>query len=132
MIRAIVAFLASVLTGVQAFLIIAGRDGICLNEGCEVVDSIPKLPPLYFNIAGFVFFLVLSWCFLKGRRGSKYWHQFAKILLLAGCAAEGVLFFYQYSIVSVFCSYCLIILSIILLLNILSGLRQLFTSQPLN
>ncbi len=59
MIRAIVAFLASVLTGVQAFLIVTGREGICLNDGCEVVDSFPHLPPLYFNIAGFVFFMIL-------------------------------------------------------------------------
>jgi len=128
MIRAIVAFLASVLTGVQAFLIVTGRDGICLNDGCEVVDSFPHLPPLYFNIAGFVFFMILSWCFFKGRDGSKYWYQFAKLLLSAGLAAEAVLFFFQYSIVSAFCSYCLIIFSIIFLLNILCGLRQLFTS----
>ncbi len=128
MIRAIVAFLASVLTGVQALLIVAGREGICLNEGCEIVDSFPKLPPLYFNIVGCFFFLVLFWCFLKGRKGSEYWHQFAKLLLLAGLAGEAVLFFFQYSIVTAFCSYCLIISSIILLLNILCGVRQLFTS----
>ncbi len=128
MIRAIIAFLASILTGVQGFLIVAGREGICLNEGCEIVDSFPKLPPLYFNIAGFVFFLTLFWCFLKGRKGSEYWHRFAKLLLLAGLAGEAVLLFFQYSIVTAFCSYCLIIFSIILLLNILCGLRQLFTS----
>ncbi len=128
MIRAIVAFLASVLTGIQALLIVTGREGICLNEGCEIVDSFPKLPPLYFNIAGSVFFLILFWCFIKGRKGSEYWHQFAKILLLAGLAGEGVLLFFQYSIVAAFCSYCLIISSIILLLNILCGIRQLFTS----
>ncbi len=131
MIRAIIAFLASILTGVQGFLIVAGREGICLNEGCEIVDSFPKLPPLYFNIAGFVFFLTLFWCFLKGRKGSEYWHRFAKLLLLAGLAGEAVLLFFQYSIVTAFCSYCLIIFSIILLLNILCGLRQLFTSVVL-
>ncbi len=128
MIRAIIAFLASILTGVQIFLIVAGREGICLNEGCEIVDSFPKLPPLYFNIAGFIFFLTLFWCFLKGRKGSEYWYQFAKLLLLAGLTGEAVLLFFQYSIVTAFCSYCLIIFSIILLLNILCGLRQLFTS----
>ncbi len=128
MIRAIVAFLAGVLTAVQALLIVAGREGICLNEGCEIVDSFPKLPPLYFNIAGCIFFFILFWCFLKGRKGSDYWHQFAKVLLLAGLAGEAVLLFFQYSIVTAFCSYCLIISSIILLLNILCGVRQLFTS----
>lgn len=128
MIRAIIALLASLLTGTQALLIVVGRDGICLNEGCEIVDSFPKLPPLYFNIAGALFFLVLFWCFLKGRRGSEQWHRFACQLLLAGFAAEAVLLFFQYSIVTSFCSYCLIIFSIILLLNLLCGLRQIFTS----
>ncbi len=129
MIRAIVAFLASVLTGVQAVLIIIGKDGICLNEGCKIVDTYPKIPPLYFNAAGFVFFLILFCCFINGRKGSEYWHRFAKLLLLAGLAAEAVLIFFQYSIVTAFCSYCLIIFSCILLLNLLCGLRQFFSSM---
>jgi uncharacterized membrane protein len=128
MIRALVAFLGGILTATQALLIVVGREGICLNEGCGIVDSFPKLPPLYFNIAGCVFFFILSWCFLKGRKGSENWHQFAKVLLLAGLAGEGVLLFFQYSIVTAFCSYCLIIFSTILFLNILCGVRQLFTS----
>ena len=128
MIRAIVAFLAGVLTAVQALLIVAGREGICLNEGCEIVDKFPKLPSLYFNIAGCIFFFILSWCFLKGRKGPEYWHQFAEVLLLTGLAGQGVLLFFQYSIVTAFCSYCLIIFSTILLLNFLCGVRQLFTS----
>ena len=129
MIRAIVAFLASVLTGVQAVLILIGKDGICLNEGCKIVDTYPKVPPLYFNAAGFIFFLILFCCFIYGRKGSEYWHRFAKLLLLAGLAAEAVLIFFQYSIVTAFCSYCLIIFSSILLLNLLCGLRQFFSSM---
>jgi len=128
MIRAITAFLATILTGLQAVLLIIGKDGICLNEGCRIVDSFPKLPPLYFNIAGAIYFCILFWCFLKGRKGSEYWHRFAKLLLLAGLATEAVLLFFQYSIVTAFCSYCLIIFSFIFLLNILCGLRHLFSS----
>lgn len=129
MIRAIVALLGSILTGLQAVFLVIGREGLCLNEGCKIVDSFPKLPPLYFNIAGCIYFLTLFWCFVKGRKGSEYWHQFAKLLLLAGIASEAVLLFFQYSIVSAFCSYCLIVFSFILLLNILSGLRQIFASM---
>jgi len=129
MIRAIVAFLASVLTGVQAVLIVIGKDGICLNEGCKIVDTYPKVPPLFFNAAGCIFFLILFCCFIKGREGSEYWHRFAKLMLLAGLAAEAVLIFFQYSIVTAFCSYCLIIFSFIVLLNLLCGLRQFFSSM---
>lgn len=129
MIRAIVALLACILTGVQAVFIIMGKDGICLNEGCKIVDTYPKVPPIFFNSAGFIFFLILFICFVNGRKGSEYWHRFAKLLLLTGLAAEGVLVFFQYSIVTAFCSYCLIIFSLILLLNLLCGLRQFFSSM---
>ncbi|MBW1636567.1 MAG: hypothetical protein JRC87_02560 [Deltaproteobacteria bacterium] len=128
MIRAIVAFSGAVLTGLQIVLLVIGREGICLNEGCKIVDGFPKLPPLYYNVAGCAYFLVLFFCFLKGRRGSAGWNQFCGVLLLAGIASEAALLFFQYSIVGAFCSYCLIIFSLILLLNILSGLRQIFVS----
>jgi thiol-disulfide isomerase/thioredoxin len=129
MIRAIVAFSGAVLTGLQIVLLVIGKEGICLNEGCKIVDGFPKLPPLYYNVAGCAFFLVLFWSFLKGRKGWGGWSQFCGVLLLAGIASEAVLLFFQYSIVGAFCSYCLIIFSFILLLNALSGLRQLFTAS---
>jgi hypothetical protein len=126
MIRATIAFLASVLTAVQAFLIYINEEAICFNTGCEVVDSLTTISPLYFNLVGFVFFQVLFWCLLWGRDGSVHWHKLARLLLLAGLCAEAVLVFFQYAIATVFCSYCLIILLFIVLLNILSGPRQIF------
>ncbi len=56
MIRALIAFMAAILTAVQAFLIVTGGNQICLNAGCEIVDKYTKVPPLYFNIAGCLFF----------------------------------------------------------------------------
>jgi hypothetical protein len=126
MIRATIAFLASILTAVQAFFIYVNEETICFNTGCEIVDSLTTISPLYFNLAGFVFFQVLFWCLLWGRDGSVHWHKLAGLLLLAGLCAEAVLVFFQYAIATVFCSYCLIILSFIVLLNILSGPRQIF------
>lgn len=126
MIRAIIAFLASALTIVQAFFIYIKGQTICFNNGCAIVDSLTAVSPLYFNIAGFLFFQTLFWCLLWGRDGSEYWHKFARLLLLAGLCAESVLVFFQYSIATVFCSYCLVVLAFIVLLNVLSGLRQIF------
>jgi len=125
MIRAIIAFLASGLTGVQAILLYTQGKGVCFNDGCEIVDSLTTVSPLTFNIAGFLYFQLVFWLLLKGRSGSEYWHKLARLLLLAGLAAEAVLIFFQYRIAMVFCSYCLIIFSIILLLNLLCGLRQI-------
>ncbi len=125
MIRAIIAFLASVLTAAQAFSIFIKGQTFCFSNGCAIVDSLTTVSPLYFNIAGFLFFQTLFWCFLWGRDGSEHWHKFARLLLSAGLCAEAVLVFFQYSIVTVFCSYCLVVLSFIILLNVLSGPRQI-------
>ncbi len=126
MIRAIIAFLASVLTAVQALFIYIKGQTICFNNGCAIVDSLTAVSPLYFNIAGFLFFQTLFWCLLWGRDGSEFWHKLARLLLLAGLCAESVLVFFQYSIVNVFCSYCVVVLAFIVLLNVLSGPRQIF------
>jgi hypothetical protein len=126
MIRAIIAFLASLLTAIQAIFIYTKGQTICFNSGCAIVDSLTTVSPLYFNLAGLIFFQILFWCLLWGRDGSEYWHKFARLLLLAGLGAEAVLVFFQYSIATVFCSYCLVILSFIVLLNILCGPRQIF------
>jgi hypothetical protein len=124
MVRAIISFLASVLAAVQAVLIYSGARALCLNDGCEIVDSMTTVSPLYFNIAGLLFFQTLFWLFLRGRYGSEYWHKLARLLLLAGLVAEAVLVFFQYSIAGIFCSYCLIIFAVIVLLNLCCGLRQ--------
>ncbi|MFH0783789.1 MAG: hypothetical protein V2B20_17795 [Pseudomonadota bacterium] len=125
MIRAIISLLASVLTAAQVVLLRTGAKGLCFNDGCEIVDSMTNISPLLFNIAGFLLFQSLFWLFLSGRNGSEYWHKLARLLLLASLAAEAVLVFFQYSIAMVFCSYCLVIFFIIVLLNFCCGLRQL-------
>ena len=59
MIRATIAFLASVLTAVQAFSIYIQGQALCFNNGCAIVDSLTTVSPLFFNIAGFLFFQIL-------------------------------------------------------------------------
>lgn len=126
MIRASIAFLASILTAVQAGLLFSEKSGVCFNDGCEVVDSLTRVDPIYFNLAGFLFFQTIFWLFFIGYKKVEYGNKLARLTLLAGMAAEAVLIFFQYAIAQTFCSYCLIIFSFILVLNILSGLRQIF------
>ena len=125
MIRAIICLLASALTALQVFFLYTGVQGLCFNDGCAIVDSMTKVSPLFFNIAGFLYFQALFWLFLAGRNGLEYFHKLARLLLLAGLAAEAVLVFFQHSIATVFCSYCLVVCAIIALLNLCCGLRQL-------
>lgn len=126
MTRAIIALLASVFTAVQAFFIHFKGQTICFTDGCAIVERLTTVPPLYFNIAGFLFFQAIFWFLIWGRYGAEQWHKLARLLLLAALCAEAVLVFFQYAIVKVFCSYCLVIFGFIVLLNLLSGARQVF------
>lgn len=126
MIRALIALLASVLAGTQIYFIMTTGQGLCFNDGCEIVERLTRVSPLYINIAGLIYFQLLFWLFLSGRNGLEYWHKLARLLLLSGLAVEAVLVFFQYEIAGAFCSYCLIIFSCVALLTVLCGLRQIF------
>lgn len=131
MLRVILAFLATVMTAVQSLMIYTEGKAICFNSGCEIVESLTAVPSLYVNVAGFIFFLLLFWCFYFGRNGSEFWVEFAGLVLLAGLVAEAVLVFFQFTIAKVFCTYCLAVLAFVVLLNVLSGVRQLFRGAVL-
>ncbi len=120
------ALIGCLLTGVQALLIYIQGEGVCFNEGCRIVDSLTLVDPLYFNLAGFIFFLIVATGFSQARKGSNLWLRFTSLLLLAGLAAEAVLLAFQILISQVLCSYCLIILSLIVLANLFLGLKQMF------
>ncbi len=58
-------------------------------------------------------------------RSEKKWPKIIDGLLLSGLAAESVLVGFQYFVVGSFCSYCLIILSLVILLNMLQGMKHI-------
>ena len=122
----VVAFGGSLLTLVQIVLLESGLDGICFSGGCEIVDNRTKVSPVIFNFFGFVFFQVTFWGSWVGRK-NKEMQFYVSMLLLAALAAEGALVSFQYFIVETFCTYCLIILSLVVLLNVLNGLHHALT-----
>lgn len=126
MLNILLALAGVLLTGTQTILIALNQEAICFNEGCAVVDSLTKVPTIYFNLAGFLYFLTIFYLLLRARKGSDGWGQLAKLLLVAGMAAEGVLVAFQYFIVDIFCSYCLIIFCFIVVLNLFTGGKQFF------
>ena len=127
MILSIIASLTGcILTLAQMALILYRGDGICFNAGCEIVDNLTLVPPFYFNFAGFLFFLFVSISLSGARKGSEEWERFAGLLLLAGTAAEGVLFSFQLFITEAFCSYCLIIFALVVTANLFMGVKQIF------
>jgi len=126
----VVALGGSLLTLIQVILLESGLDGICFSGGCEIVDSQTTIPPLFFNFFGLVFFQSVFWGVWAGRR-SRELQFYVRMLLLAGLAAEGVLVSFQYVVVETFCTYCLIILSVVVLLNLLHGLHHIVTGAAI-
>lgn len=121
-----VALGGSLLTLVQIVLLQSGLEGICFSGGCEIVDSQTTIPPLYFNIFGLIFFQAVFWGAWVGR-SSEQWQFYVRLLLLTGLAAEGVWVSFQYLVVETFCTYCLIVFTLVALLNLLGGLRHALT-----
>lgn len=120
-----VSLAGSILTLVQIFLLAGNRNGICFNDGCEIVDSLTSVPPIVLNIGGFLFFQAVFWG-LWWAKDNRLRLQYLNILLLAGLAAEGVLVSFQQVIAQVFCTYCLVVLVLVVVLNVLAGFRQVF------
>jgi hypothetical protein len=108
---------------IQAALLFGRGTAICLNEGCRVIEGLTRVPPLFINLAGFGFFLMaaaLGWRAPESRSV----RRLLGLLLLAGIAAEGVLFGYQAFVAKAFCSWCLAVFALVALLNLLAGVRQ--------
>lgn len=122
---ALVAFLGAALAIVQVGYLLLTGHAICPTNGCKVVEELVKIPVLWFNIFGACFFLFLLMLSLKAQR-SKISLLLFKTLALCGIAAEGVLVSYQIFIVHTYCIYCLALFGVLLLLNILLGLRYAF------
>ncbi|MHB8836053.1 MAG: hypothetical protein ACYC9Y_10115 [Candidatus Methylomirabilia bacterium] len=117
------ALLGALGAAIQAALLYGSGKAICLNEGCRVIEGLTRVPPLYINLAGCGFFLAaaaLGWQASESRPA----RRLLGLLLLAGIAAEGVLFSYQYFVAKAFCSWCLAVLTLVVLLNLLAGVRQ--------
>lgn len=121
----VLSLLASLLTVTQILLILLRGDGMCFDEGCKIVDSLTTVPPLVFNLAGFLYFQSIFWGLLLDKKYPGWPLRTVKILTLAGMAAEGVLISFQYLVTEAFCSYCLVVGGFILLLNISFGLKQI-------
>lgn len=118
-----VALVGALGAAVQAGLLLARGEAFCLNEGCRVVEGLTRVPPVVINLAGLGFFLaaaLLAW----RAAASQPARRLLAVLLTAGLAAEGVLFGYQLFVAKTFCSWCLTVLGLVLLLNLLAGRRQ--------
>ena len=116
--------LACIVIIAQALLIIFRGEAFCVNEGCKIVEALTLIPPFYFNLLGAAYFFAIFCVAIttKYRSGTE---PLLRIILISGLAAEGILLGYQIFVANVFCSYCLLIFLLVVILNSLMGLRQL-------
>lgn len=123
--------LAGGFIALQIAFILARGEAFCLNDGCRVVEKLTTIPPLYINLAGLIYFIALFSVSRWPKVGSASGFDHPRLLLLLGLAVEGVLLGYQIFVIQTFCSYCLIILIIIIGLNIICGWQQIRFGIPL-
>ena len=124
---AFIAFVGLVLTIAQIGYISKTGTPLCLNGGCAIVENLTRLPPMFFNMAGALFFfvmLILCQFAKSGRGGDNFCLRAASMALLAAMAMEGVLVSFQLQISQAWCSYCLVVFACIFLLNMSIGWRQ--------
>jgi hypothetical protein len=116
--------LAYVVIIVQALLIIFRGGAFCVDEGCKIVEALTLIPPFYFNLLGAAYFFAIFCTALitKHRSGIE---PLLCISLVSGLAAGGILLGYQIFVAHTFCSYCLFVFLLMVILNILMGFRQL-------
>ena len=118
------ALIATLMTAAQVGLILFQGEPFCPSDGCRLVEQLTRVPPLVFNLAGLLFFQVAYWGLRSSGGDSRRVPGFVPSLLLAGLATEGVLIGFQFLVARTFCAYCLAILVVIVLLNLLLGFRH--------
>ncbi len=119
-----ISFGASILIGIQILVILIRGEAACLNQGCKIVENLITIPPIYFNLVGFFYFQTVCWLFFLARRKGNLFIDLSRLFLLTGVAVESVLIAYQIYVADALCAYCLILFSIVLLLNALAGWKQ--------
>ncbi|NOX80165.1 MAG: hypothetical protein GXP57_03615 [Deltaproteobacteria bacterium] len=117
-------FAASLIIAIQMIIILFRGQAACLNEGCRIIENLTAIPPLYFNLLGFIYFQVIFWTIFMLRNRHAGSIDWLRVLLIAGLGAEGVLLAYQIFVAQTLCSYCLIIFAIVLVLNLMAGRQQ--------
>ena len=119
-----VALGASIIIALQILIRLITGSSFCLNAGCQVVESLTTISPLYLDLAGLIFFLVVFWLLFNQKPKSIYNIDLIGMTLVSGLVFDATLIAYQVFVAHIFCSYCLIIFALVILLTVLYGLRQ--------
>jgi hypothetical protein len=121
----LLALIAAGVTVAQAMSVFITGEELCVGESCALVGSLTRIPPSWFNLMGGALFSAVAGLALLTRHSGKILPLTLMHLALTGAlAAEGVLFAYQWHVAGYWCIYCLCILSVLVVLNLLLGFRR--------
>ena len=120
----IVALGASIIIALQILIRLITGSSFCLNAGCQVVESLTTISPLYLDLAGLMFFLAVFWLLFNLKPKSICTIDLIGMTLVSGLVFDATLIAYQVFVAHTFCSYCLVIFASVILLTVLYGLRQ--------
>lgn len=121
----IIALIGSITVLVQIVLEMVLGSSFCPNDGCSIIEGLTIITPIYLNILGLLFFQTVFWSLGYQKNKSKCDFDPIGLALISGLAFEAVLVSYQVFVVKTLCVYCLFIFTLVLLLNLLYGLRQI-------
>jgi len=117
----LISTLGLVLTSLQIAMHLKGEE-LCFNQGCKIVENILSLNPLIVNSLGAIFFLcvILLSFLIKKRKDMAF---LLDLLLLCAMVAEGILLSIQLFVAKTFCSYCLIVATLIFIISLIYNTR---------
>ena len=119
----ILALIGLLLTLSQIFFHFTGRE-LCFNQGCQIVEDFLDLSPVVINGAGALFFLIIILLsFLAKSKENLEAKWLFCIMIFSGLVCEGILISIQLYIAKTFCSYCIIIATIIFLIGLIFNFR---------
>ncbi len=120
MLLRILFLLGMAVTAGQILYILINGKGACISGSCEIVESYLDLGNMLLSVGGFCYFsLLFGLSILLNRKDFPWAGPAMLVFLLCGMVAEGILLGIQLFFAGTFCSYCLVICSIILLSSLL-------------
>jgi uncharacterized membrane protein len=121
----LIALVASLLIVLQILMHLITGSSVCLNAGCTVVENLAAISPLYVNVLGLMFFQVVFWLLFNLKPKRLFDIDLISLVLVSGLVFDAALMAYQTFVAHTFCSYCMIIFTLMIFLTILNGRRQM-------
>jgi uncharacterized membrane protein len=118
------ALAGGIVVAIQTGISWATGSAVCPSEGCRLVERLTSVPPLVLNLMGLVFFLVVFFLARRQKGDIRDGAGLLGLVLVSGLAFEAGLFAYQVFVARAFCSYCLILLGLVVAMNLFYGMRQ--------